>query len=378
VLALSYGWLTAAHPEPDGTTFAAVLKYLRAEPSARACGLFWDFASLPQKPRTAEQTAGFGRGLKLMGSCYASITGTAVLQLKDIPPRPSAYDGCVSCFNVHASEVALRAEMSKYGTVRSLEVVGETKTAHIVFESHDQAEHCVAGRKGKDIDFAYNAREYEGVGARGWCIFEQGASQIAAAHLAAAEKQTALPLQFAKAQASRAKVIDISGGRVVPFKPVSKPSAMLKATTQAIEAARFTGKGDLFIVQQMLAEFEYTIQSAVGQASIYNAASGLTPDPSVLRKVRAERRAVRRGRLMAGGTAGSAAPEAGEVELVTRECRVKTIDVILPIVDNDEVKGTPLASRLDSTPPARSPRPASRWAARAGAGEPSGLLSSAL
>ena len=45
VLALSYGWLTAAHPEPDGTTFAAVLKYLRAEPSARACGLFWDFAS---------------------------------------------------------------------------------------------------------------------------------------------------------------------------------------------------------------------------------------------------------------------------------------------------------------------------------------------
>ena len=42
VLALSYRWLTATHPEPKGTTLKALRRYLQAEPTLRSCGLFWE------------------------------------------------------------------------------------------------------------------------------------------------------------------------------------------------------------------------------------------------------------------------------------------------------------------------------------------------
>ena len=49
ILALSYGWLTALHPDPHGTTLAAVRRFLDADAAASDTGLFWDFCSLPQK-----------------------------------------------------------------------------------------------------------------------------------------------------------------------------------------------------------------------------------------------------------------------------------------------------------------------------------------
>ena len=46
-----------------------------------------------------------------MAFFYASITGTAVLQLKDIPPRPTQYDGRVTLLGVAQDEAALRARV---------------------------------------------------------------------------------------------------------------------------------------------------------------------------------------------------------------------------------------------------------------------------
>jgi hypothetical protein len=42
VLALTYRWLTADHPEPYGTTLAAVRSFLLTAQGADACGLFWE------------------------------------------------------------------------------------------------------------------------------------------------------------------------------------------------------------------------------------------------------------------------------------------------------------------------------------------------
>ena len=42
VLVLSYRWLTAAHPDPFGSTLEAVRRYLRSMPSVGECGLFWE------------------------------------------------------------------------------------------------------------------------------------------------------------------------------------------------------------------------------------------------------------------------------------------------------------------------------------------------
>ena len=53
ILALSHGWLTALHPDPHGTTLAAVRRYLEADAAASSTGL-WDFVSLPQKGPNGE------------------------------------------------------------------------------------------------------------------------------------------------------------------------------------------------------------------------------------------------------------------------------------------------------------------------------------
>ena len=56
-----------------------------------------DFMSLPQKPRTLDEAATFGRALSHMGVLYAH-PATAVVQVKDVPERPLAFDGCVIAF----------------------------------------------------------------------------------------------------------------------------------------------------------------------------------------------------------------------------------------------------------------------------------------
>ena len=163
VLALSYGWLTALHPDPHGTTLAAVRRFLSST-EANDIGLFWDFCSLPQRGQKGEERSEaeksvFAQGLGIMGSIYASVTGTAVLQQRDIVLPP--------------------------------------------------------GGAGKE---SYNPTPYDGDGGRGWCIFEQGVAMTVLAHLAAAERQQAekgeaMPERFRRAQASRAKVYDIGGKR---------------------------------------------------------------------------------------------------------------------------------------------------------------------
>ena len=126
---LSYGWLTALHPDPHGTTLAAVRRYLAS--GKGGVGIFWDYTSLPQKDeagyRSAADTTIFQHGLGVMGSLYASITGTSVLQQRDIVLPPGAATG----------------------------------------------------------EGGYNPTPYDGDEGRGWCIFEQGVSMTVLAHLTA-------------------------------------------------------------------------------------------------------------------------------------------------------------------------------------------------
>ena len=93
VFVLSYGWLTREHPDPDGLRIRA-LKTVFLEMQARGllptnAGLFWDYGSLPQKPRSAAEEQTFEDGLRVMADLYSSPLGTAVLQMKEMP-RPSA------------------------------------------------------------------------------------------------------------------------------------------------------------------------------------------------------------------------------------------------------------------------------------------------
>ena len=63
---------------------------MRSLPASRlpTSGVFLDYGSLPQKDaagkRTEAEAATFAAGLSVMGFCYASITGTCVVQRKQI------------------------------------------------------------------------------------------------------------------------------------------------------------------------------------------------------------------------------------------------------------------------------------------------------
>ena len=301
VLVLSSRWLTGAHPDPLGTTLAALRRYLVNERLA-AAGLFWDYAALPQRgkdgsPRSPTEQDCFKAGLGVMGSFYASLTGTTVLQLKDVPPRPPAFDGCLMLYNTTESEVALREKLGVFGQLTRLEVAPTGGEVHVRFASHQHAEECVAAqlKAGRAASLTYNATHYDRDGGRpysGWCTFEQGLALLATAHLSAAEAQAhgkarALSPRLMTAQASRPKAVDISAGGARTREATASAPVLLTETNAAIAHATFIGKGDKANVMQMLAEFEWTMKTAMEQAG-QSAEDGLTVPPAVLNRLLAQ------------------------------------------------------------------------------------------
>ena len=193
----------------------------------------------------------------------------------------------------------LRAELLKFGELLSLEMAADG-IAHVQFETHAAAEAVVASLgahkwkgPGDGAALRYNARDYDGDGARGWCIFEQGIARVACAHLEAAERKLArrqdgaLPRRFALAQQSRAKLFDISPVRVSDDPAWSaagkSPDELLHEAVGQIEKARFVGKGDKQAVQLMLASFEWVMKEAVVSTIEKQLDGFVQVDPRLLR-----------------------------------------------------------------------------------------------
>ena len=126
----------------------------------------------------------------------------------------------------------------------------------------------------------------------GWCTAEQGAASMVVAHLgssAVGKAERRLPEPLARAQASRPKLTDISGGEVRAVTTAEEPAQLLQRTIEDVEHAHFVGKADGKAVHQMLCEFEWTMKVAVEQATLDVAGTGLTVDPQVVRQVRGVR-----------------------------------------------------------------------------------------
>ena len=111
-----------------------------------------------------------------------------------------------------------------------------------------------------------------------------------AALLAAAAQRAQLPPHLERAQASRAKVIDISacaqeGGRARVMEVEGDPAQLLDETVRAVRGAVFTGKGDKEVVVAMLERFAWIVDTARVRA-LQVAAAGrleLSVDPRELR-----------------------------------------------------------------------------------------------
>jgi hypothetical protein len=95
------------------------------------------------------------------------------------------------------------------------------------------------------------------------CTAEQGSSSFVATHLAKAELAMQLPERYVLAQRRRAKIIDISGGKRVNVHFTTEPGTLLEQTFDEIQRASLVGCGDRDMVQFLLADFEWTIQSVM-------------------------------------------------------------------------------------------------------------------
>ena len=179
---------------------------------ARACAHARpDFCSLYQWPRTEQQDAAFKRSLGVMvcshasthslsralpvqarpmngrlrclvhissdlishraqGDLYASAVGTTVLQHKEIPPRPSEFNGVLRLGDLAArnDERAIRAALRRFGEVVGC-VLEDNRRALVYFAEHAAAAAAVAAGPTELcgwLALEYNERPYPD---RGWC-----------------------------------------------------------------------------------------------------------------------------------------------------------------------------------------------------------------
>lgn len=77
---VSHAWSAQVHPDGAGAHLAALRPFLEAHPSI--LGVFFDFCSVLQLPRTADEDASHAAGLRAMASLYASPLGSTVLQAR--------------------------------------------------------------------------------------------------------------------------------------------------------------------------------------------------------------------------------------------------------------------------------------------------------
>ena len=227
VLALSYGWLSQGDPDPFGARLAALTAFLRAHAgtcvrtSASELGLFWDYASLPQAPRSAAEQALFRQALAIMGDMYASAL-TAVLQLKTVPPPPLS-----------------------------------------------------AGASAR-----YNDRPYD---VRGWCVFESGVATLMQSVLQSSpvgrelRKICRLPKLVEIGMGPDNAWCDLSAG------DYTGEGELVGSFTARLDQATFTGKGDEEVVLGLYRNYlQTTLKGVFTACKAYNNAQERIADEMTL------------------------------------------------------------------------------------------------
>ena len=94
IILCSYPWMHPEHPDPKGVTLSILARVLRAylAKDGKVYGVFWDFGSLHQHPRTAAEDVLFKQGLGGLASLFAHEFIT-VIRFSKLPDEyPEAYD----------------------------------------------------------------------------------------------------------------------------------------------------------------------------------------------------------------------------------------------------------------------------------------------
>ena len=253
--ALTYGWLTPDDPDPLGARIEILRAALTQLPHIKA--FFWDYASLPQWPRSVEEDRLFADALSVMGDMYASAIGTVVLQLKEVPDAPAHLPlGCDLCLFDLCDGVVEQHVLRAFEGVEGCAL--SPGRAVVRFSSREAA--VTAKQRGAPVsicaalDFLYNARAYDD---RGWCCFEDAVSDEMLARLSPKMREalSALP----------AKKLVLERGQA----PICAPDTAewvdnrFETIQGRITSATFTGKGDKQTVVRMYREYAERIVNAL-------------------------------------------------------------------------------------------------------------------
>ena len=123
VFALSYRWLTAEHPDPDGFHLSKVVAFLEVHKALFKelgfneddCAVFWDFGSLFQPERTHDQKEKFREGLRASNVWYGSVYTTVLIQ-SHLPPGFTAtpYSQSGWCFVEATISSVIKNSVTRY------------------------------------------------------------------------------------------------------------------------------------------------------------------------------------------------------------------------------------------------------------------------
>jgi hypothetical protein len=239
----------------------------------------------------------FRRGLSVMGSLYASATGTCVLQLT-VPPGELGHDDAPkelvsertgTVFVVEDKSLedksleelqqllgdgVLACEKGSWGKV-VVRILGE-RSARAVRSLNERgyplqtsAATCFVaritcgarslGRKDRKVYPLYNLRPY---GSRGWPTFETSAASMVLAHLTQRKRQgKELPDKLKQAEEGSPKLmnIDLEASKVLEVAQL--PERLLRKCMLQLRSERvfFTGGADRKHVVQLLSDFEDSI-----------------------------------------------------------------------------------------------------------------------
>ena len=271
--ALSAGWLSHPHPDPDGIRLAALQRFLGAD--KQIVGLFWDYASLPMRPRTPAEDFTFGAGLAVMADLYASAVGTATLVMVDVPPRPARFDGAVYIGGLSAdgsptdeTRSQLHNALAGFGAIVELRLAESGESALVRFEKHAQARLAVAMgqanvRRAVNCVSVWLATYYNErpAASRGWMVFEQAMSAFAV------DQISQLPKTREKLEAlERPKILRIAAnGRSWPLATGDIASGSTHMAS-CIERAHFSVPSDAAVLLDRYAEYAVDLSRVLDQA----------------------------------------------------------------------------------------------------------------
>ena len=135
----------------------------------------------PGGKRTDSENAAFKRALDVMGDVYASAVGTTVLQIKEIPPRPTQCDGVLCLFNLKVDKEKVLESLEPVGLV-SVDIQCPPHPTVARFATHEAALAAMRTASWPElcdgVDTQYNERSYDGRrgeqgraddSGRGWC-----------------------------------------------------------------------------------------------------------------------------------------------------------------------------------------------------------------